>query len=142
MPERDQHDHAPRNEEMAAEFYNALPWPVRDEPTTAISSSEVRLLKDLIQEESDEFAEAADAADLDRIADSLADIVYVAYGAARHYGFSLDPIIEVVHEANMSKRREDGTFELDERGKVLRGPDYREPDIRGALHGQHNGSRE
>lgn len=58
-------------------------------------------------------------------AKELADLVYVAYGAADCLGIDLDRVIAAVHESNMSKfpatTREDG--------KVLKGPNYREPDL-------------
>lgn len=37
------------------------------------------------------------------VAGELADIVYVAYGAALYWGINLDRCIEAIHEANMRK---------------------------------------
>ena len=119
---------------MVAEFHEALPWPAPSRPTAAISQREVELLTRLMSEEAEEFSRAAAERDLEKVADALADIVYVAYGAARHFGFDLGPILEAVHAANMSKRLEDGTFDLEEGGKVARGPNYVEPDIGAALN--------
>jgi len=45
---------------------------------------------------------------LQEIAQELADLVYVAYGAALAYGINLDAVIKKVHRANLSKLGDDG----------------------------------
>ena len=44
----------------------------------------------------------------EEITQEIADLVYVAYGAALAYGIDLDAVIEEVHRANMSKLGDDG----------------------------------
>jgi predicted HAD superfamily Cof-like phosphohydrolase len=111
------------------EFHRALNLPIRDVPTSAIPTPERELRIRLIAEEAREFAEASAAHDLVEIADALADLVYVTYGAALQYGIDLDAVVAEVHRANMSKvdRRGDATMRAD--GKVLKGPSYRAPGL-------------
>lgn len=57
----------------------------------------------------------------------LADLAYVIYGTAEAFGWDLDEAVKRVHESNMSKLGADGKPIYREDGKVLKGPNYREP---------------
>ena len=59
----------------------------------------------------------------------LADLVYVCYQYAENMGWFLDEALNRVHESNMSKLDEDGKPILREDGKVLKGPNYKPPDL-------------
>lgn len=59
----------------------------------------------------------------------LADLRYVLEGTAVSLGLPIDAAFEAVHASNMSKRFPDGTFHSDPKGKVLKGPNYRPPDM-------------
>jgi predicted HAD superfamily Cof-like phosphohydrolase len=51
--------------------------------------------------------------DLVEIADAIADISYVNYGAASAYGIDIEPVEEEVHRSNMTKLfTKEETFEL------------------------------
>lgn len=63
------------------------------------------------------------------LAKELADLLYVTYGTADIYGIDLDSVFEEVHRSNMSKLGEDGKPVYREDGKVLKGPNYHEPDL-------------
>lgn len=83
----------------------------------------------LIEEEAEEACEAIrENTDINHIAKELADLVYVAYGAARTYGIPLDLAVAEVHRSNMTKliggpvRRADG--------KLLKGEHYEEANMR------------
>ena len=67
------------------------------------------------------------------IADALTDILYVTYGAGHAFGINLDECFEEVHESNMSKLGPDGNPIYRDDGKVMKGPDFKEPDIRKVL---------
>jgi predicted HAD superfamily Cof-like phosphohydrolase len=90
----------------------------------------------LLREEVGEFADATTARDLVGIADALADIVYVAYGAAVTYGIDLDAAIREVHRSNMSKLDNSGRPVLREDGKVLKSDRYSPPDLASVLAAQ------
>lgn len=82
----------------------------------------------LMLEEAAELDAAIAAHDLAAIAHELADVVVVAYGTAATYGLDLDRALFEVMEANRSKFI-NGRPLLREDGKVLKGPDYRPPDM-------------
>ena len=59
----------------------------------------------------------------------LADLVYVCYQYAENMGWLLDEAMNRVHESNMSKLGEDGQPIYREDGKVLKGPNYKPPNL-------------
>lgn len=118
---------------QVAEFHRAYGLPVRTVPSAAVDLSEVTLRQSLIEEEVAELAAAARAGDIVGVADALADIVYVAYGTAHVYGIDLDAVLDEVHASNMTKLGADGRPVRRADGKVLKGPDYRPPDIAAVL---------
>ena len=59
----------------------------------------------------------------------LADLVYVCYQFAENMGWFLDEALNRVHESNMSKLDEEGNPIYREDGKVLKGPNYKPPDL-------------
>ena len=85
---------------------------------------------DLIKEELNELEQAMKEKDLKEIADALTDILYVAYGAGCAYGIDLDKCFKEVQRANMSKLGEDGKPIYIDKGKVMKGPNYSEPNLK------------
>ena len=69
-------------------------------------------------------------------ADALGDLVYVIYGMALESGIDLDRVLSEVHRSNLSKLMPDGSVRRRPDGKVLKGPDFSEPDIAGAMQGR------
>tara|TARA_Y100000817_G_scaffold291335_1_gene262786 strand:+ start:1556 stop:1927 length:372 start_codon:yes stop_codon:yes gene_type:complete len=84
---------------------------------------------DLIKEELDELKEAISKKDLKEVADALTDILYVTYGAGHAFGIDLDRCFKEVQSSNMSKLGLDGKPIYDEKGKVMKGPNYFKPDL-------------
>ena len=84
---------------------------------------------DLIKEELGELKEAMDKKDLKEVADALTDILYVTYGAGHAFGINLDKCFKEVQNSNMSKLGPDGKPIYNDRGKVMKGPDYFKPDL-------------
>jgi predicted HAD superfamily Cof-like phosphohydrolase len=58
----------------------------------------------LLVEEVGEFKDAINEGDVAHIAKELADILYVAYGAALAFGFDMAPVFDEVHRSNMTKK--------------------------------------
>tara|TARA_B100000886_G_scaffold301916_1_gene231687 strand:+ start:3458 stop:3832 length:375 start_codon:yes stop_codon:yes gene_type:complete len=84
---------------------------------------------ELIQEELLELKEAIDKKDIKEVADALTDILYVTYGAGHAFGINLDKCFEEVQNSNMSKLGKDGKPIYNEKGKVMKGPNYFEPNL-------------
>ena len=59
----------------------------------------------------------------------LADLVYVCYQYAANMNWFLDEALNRVHISNMSKLDEDGKPIYRDDGKVLKGPNYKPPDL-------------
>jgi predicted HAD superfamily Cof-like phosphohydrolase len=119
-----------------AEFHSKAGLMCHSLPTTDIPAEIAKLRTSLLTEEVAEFTEASKAADLKGIADALADIVYVAYGAALTYGIDLDAVLTEVHRSNMTKLDTAAKPLLRADGKVLKSPLYVPPDIDGVLREQ------
>ena len=90
----------------------------------------IKLRYDLIKEELNELQNAIKTKDLKEIADALTDILYVTYGAGHAYGIDLDKCFKEVQKSNMSKLGEDGKPIYNEKGKVMKGSKYFEPNLR------------
>ena len=84
---------------------------------------------ELIREELDELKDAIDKRDLKEVADALTDILYVTYGAGHAFGIDLDKCFEEVQNSNMSKLGVDGKPIYNEKGKVMKGPNYFKPNL-------------
>ena len=90
----------------------------------------MQLRYDLIKEELKELEQAMKTKNLKEIADALTDILYVTYGAGYAYGIDLDKCFKEVQRANMSKLGKDGKPIYNEKGKVMKGPNYSEPNLK------------
>lgn len=92
---------------------------------------------ELVREECREFLDAAsdliDQPNDDKLRvnflKELSDIVFVAYQCAAAYSLDLDTAMERVFESNMSKLGDDGKPIYRNDGKVLKGPNYKEPKL-------------
>ena len=89
----------------------------------------VSLRVDLIKEELSELRQAVQKKDIKEVADALTDILYVTYGAGHAFGINLDKCFEEVQSSNMSKLGEDGRPIYNDKGKVMKGPNYFKPDL-------------
>ena len=90
----------------------------------------MQLRYDLIKEELKELEQAMKTKNLKEIADALTDILYVTYGAGYAYGINLDKCFKEVQRANMSKLGNDDKPIYNEKGKVMKGPNYSEPNLK------------
>jgi predicted HAD superfamily Cof-like phosphohydrolase len=91
--------------------------------------------KDLIVEEFKEFLEADGMMFRhghnvqEECLKELADLIYVCYQYAENMNWFLDEALNRVHLSNMSKLGEDGKPIRREDGKILKGPNYKPPDL-------------
>jgi predicted HAD superfamily Cof-like phosphohydrolase len=128
------------------QFNGIYKLPVSSQPTTAVGVPVVERLKafkDILIEEVHEMDEIVEAVEnntpelevLTMLADLLGDIqVYCASEMAK-FGLPLDEVLQIIMQSNFSKLGADGKPIYDERGKVLKGPNYwkPEPKIRALL---------
>lgn len=123
------------HQEQVRAFHKATGLPHPDCPVLPDVKTQ-QLRANLIVEESNEFINALDVvrpADLvarinilTQIADALADLLYVTYGAAVTFGIDIQPVFQAVHEANM--RKVGGPVRED--GKRLKPPGWKGPEAR------------
>jgi predicted HAD superfamily Cof-like phosphohydrolase len=85
-----------------------------------------RLRTLLVKEEANEFLAAEKPTE---ILKELVDILYVCYGYAVSFGWDVEEAFRRVHLSNMSKLDANGEPIFRNDGKVLKGPNYKEPDL-------------
>ena len=116
------------NFEKVGLFMTTFGQEVKKKPS--FSSDKINNLRiSLIEEELNEFKEAVSKKDLKEVADALTDILYVTYGAGHAFGINLDKCFEEVQKSNMSKLGNDGKPIYNEKGKVMKGPNYFKPNL-------------
>ena len=116
------------NFEKVGLFMKTFGQDVKTKPS--LSSKKINDLRiSLIQEELNELKEAINNNDLIETADALTDILYVTYGAGQAFGINLDNCFDEIQNSNMSKLGEDGRPIYNEKGKVLKGPNYFKPNL-------------
>lgn len=111
--------------EMVTEFQQAM-----DQPLNIPWEYEYAGFRfGLIEEEYNELTEAEELGNSAETLKELADLVYVVYGYAATFGWDLDEAVRRVHESNMSKLGDDGKQIKRSDGKVIKGPNYKEPNL-------------
>ena len=98
--------------------------------SASFSSKKITDLRlSLIEEELVELKEAIENKNLTEVADALTDILYVTYGAGHAFGINLDECFDEVQKSNMSKLGVDGKPIFNDKGKVMKGPNYFKPNF-------------
>ena len=116
------------NFEKVGLFMKTFGQEVKSKP--ALSTKKINDLRiELIGEELEEFKEAIKNNDLKEAVDALTDILYVTYGAGHAFGVNLDKCFDEVQRSNMSKLGMDGKPIYNDKGKVMKGPNYFKPDL-------------
>ena len=117
------------NFESVKKFMQTFGQEVKEKPGFP-NNKIISLRYDLINEELAELKDAINKKDIKEVADALTDILYVTYGAGHAFGIDLDKCFEEVQNSNMSKLGEDGKPIYNEKGKVMKGPNYFKPNLR------------
>ena len=89
----------------------------------------ISLRYELINEELEELKNTINNKNIKEVADALTDILYVTYGAGHAFGINLDKCFKEVQNSNMSKLGNDGKPIYNDKGKVMKGPNYFKPDL-------------
>jgi predicted HAD superfamily Cof-like phosphohydrolase len=116
-------------------FHEVYEVPVLNNP--GMPSKERQLLRlRLLSEELQEYKEACENNDLVEVADSLVDLAYILFGTVLEHGLDkhFETMFEEVQRSNMSKLDENGMPIKREDGKVLKGPNFFLPDLKGVLN--------
>lgn len=113
------------------QFHDAFKIQNNYEPTTAIGEDQIELRHRLMQEENEEYLQAAKDGDLVEVADALGDQLYILCGTILKHGLQhkIVEVFEEIQRSNMSKLDKDGQPIYREDGKVMKSELYFKPDI-------------
>lgn len=119
------------------EFHKAFKLDYLDKPKADLGTNKNKLRFNLMKEENEEYFEAANNNDMVEVADALGDMLYILCGTIIEHGMQhkIDEIFSEIQNSNMSKLGADGNPIYREDGKVLKGPNYFKPNIKGILEG-------
>ena len=120
--------------EHVRKFHEVYEAPVLESPSMP-SKERMELRHRLLSEELQEYKEACQSNDLVEVADSLVDLAYILFGTVLEHGLQ-DHFVEMFEEvqrSNMSKLGRDGQPIKRDDGKILKGPDFFLPDLKGIL---------
>lgn len=131
--------------QQAIEFRQTYKQPIRNGDLTQIKATDqdfrtLRMQIGCIEEEAKELLEAVFAwisspdgeqsrKEKAHTIKELADLIYVCYQLAAFLVVDIDEALDRVHNSNMSKLDDDGQPIFNEHGKVMKGSNYKEPDL-------------
>ncbi len=117
------------------QFHRSFGLGVSDTLKADLGSNKNLLRFNLMDEENKEYLEAANKNDIVEIADALGDMLYILCGTILEHGmqYKIEAVFEEIQRSNMSKLDDNGKPIYREDGKVLKGPNYFKPNIKGIL---------
>lgn len=117
-------------------FHNAFGIENNDTPTVDLSENDINLRHRLMQEENEEYLEAAQNGDLVEVADALGDMLYILCGTILKHGMQhkIAEVFQEIQRSNMSKLDADGKPIYREDGKVMKSDLYFKPNIKEILN--------
>ncbi|UOY05542.1 nucleoside triphosphate pyrophosphohydrolase family protein [Muricauda sp. SCSIO 64092] len=112
-------------------FHQAFGLGVLNAPKADLGLDKIKLRFNLMDEENEEYLEAAQKGDLVEVADALGDMLYILCGTILEHGlqYKIEAVFNEIQRSNMSKLGTDGKPIYREDGKVMKGPNYFEPNI-------------
>ena len=121
------------NFDKVRDFMEACDQDIETNPKFPLDPGVTFLRVKLIREELQELEEAIAYNDIVEVADALTDLLYVVYGGGHTFGINLNDCFDEVHSSNMTKLGPDGKAIKNSYGKVMKGPNYREPELKRVL---------
>lgn len=114
-----------------AKFHEVFGIGNEEKPLAVAEDATIDLRYKLMQEENDEYLEAAKNGDLVEIADALGDMMYILCGTILKHGLQhkIEEVFEEIQRSNMSKLDANGNPIYREDGKILKGEQYFKPNI-------------
>ncbi len=112
-------------------FHEVYNLSYKDSPIADIGIDKINLRFKLMEEENQEYFEAAKNNDIVEVADALGDMLYILCGTIIEHGMQdkIEEIFDEIQKSNMSKLGEDGKPIYRNDGKVMKGPNYFKPNI-------------
>ena len=107
----------------------------QNESPTLISEEDWILRHKLMKEENQEYLDACAKNDLVEVADALGDQLYILCGTILKHGMQhkIEEIFDEIQKSNLSKLDEQGNPIFRGDGKILKGVNYFEPNIKNIL---------
>ena len=124
-----------KNIDMVQEFHKTFNIGIGDNFKDKLAESTVKLRHKLMEEENNEYLEAALKGDYIEVADALGDKLYVLLGTIIEHGMQdvIQNVFEEIHKSNMSKLGDNGKPIYREDGKALKGSNYNPPNLENIL---------
>ena len=121
--------------DAVAEFHRAFGMGVSQTMRADLGERKNLLRFKLMEEENQEYLEAANDNDMVEVADALGDMLYILCGTILEHGmqYKIEEVFNEIQRSNMSKLGADGKPIYREDGKVLKGPNYFKPNIQEVL---------
>ena len=121
--------------DAVARFHRSFGLGISETPKADLGVEKNTLRFNLMDEENREYFDAARKDDLVEVADALGDMLYILCGTILEHGMQhiIEEVFDEIQKSNMSKLGEDGRPIYREDGKILKGPSYFKPDIKGIL---------
>lgn len=118
--------------DAVAAFHKAFGVGIAQTPTATTDKNILSLRHRLMAEENEEYLEAANNNDLVEVADALGDMLYILCGTILTHGMQhiIEDVFSEIQDSNMSKLGLDGRPIYRDDGKVMKGPNYRRPDLK------------
>ena len=125
-------------EDIVQEFHSKFKHPIDEQWTTTLLELRLKLIREESGEVMEEFVNML--MDLERgkpvstiqktkLLKELCDLQYVLSGAAVALGLDIQTAFIRVHNSNMSKLGDDGKPVYREDGKIIKGDNYRPPNL-------------
>lgn len=112
-------------------FHEVYNLSYKDSPIADIGIDKINLRFKLMEEENQEYFEAAKNNDIVEVADALGDMLYILCGTIIEHGMQdkIEEIFDEIQKSNLSKLGDDGKPIYRNDGKVMKGPNYFKPNI-------------
>ena len=91
-----------------------------------MSAEKIAFTQRMVQDEMDELDQAETIVEQ---ADALIDTIYYLCDSAVRHGLDLDPLFDIVHEANMQKVRNSKIIRRED-GKILKPDGWQDPRVK------------
>ena len=142
--EMDYHKSGKTSFQMIRDFHDKFGLEIRHSPIDFSYENDENtnlftLRNNLHKEEWEELLEAWEGEDLVKFVDAVCDLHYVTVGTLVSFGVDFDKCFAEVHRSNMSKLDLRGNpIVRPDDGKILKGPNFSEPDLRSIIYGVKN----